>query len=329
LLDGGPGADTLEGGPGSDGLTGGPGPDTLTGGAGDDSITPDGDGAAPAADVVDGGPGSDSISYADRTSAVDVDLERPGGNGGVGENDTIRGIENVVSGSGSDHLRGDEQANVLSSTGFGHYGAKQHDVIDGRGGNDQIEGSGGADVLSGGAGGDQISGDGGADTLSGGPGDDGIDLEGAMPHSLRCGAGKDLVNYPRGRELIRPDCETVQVDSLFFLVRSRLGRGGPGGGERTVEISGLTGLTELPCRVVGTLSRAGAHGAVLGRGSVRLRPTVSDRAALRVRLTDTGRRVFGSRGRVPVRLALEGHDSCSPADRNAGNPAGGFTFLSR
>jgi hypothetical protein len=326
VLDGGPGADTLEGGPGDDSLTGGPGSDTLTGGAGDDSITPDGEGAAPGADVVDGGPGSDSVSYAERTAPVDVDLERPGGNGGVGENDTVRGIENVVSGAGSDHLRGDEQANVLSSTGFGQYGANQHDVIDGRGGNDRIEGSAGADVLSGGAGADIIEGGGGADTLSGGPGDDGIAVEDGQPRSLRCGPGDDLVSYPPARELIRADCETVQVDGLFFLVRSRLGPGGAG--ERTVEISGLRGLNELPCRVVAVLSRPGRGGAVLGRGGARLRPKVSDRATLRVRLTDAGRRAFGSRRRIPVRLKLEGHDSCSPADRHADNGAGGFTFLS-
>jgi hypothetical protein len=300
------------------------------GGGGADAITPDGEGAAPAPDVVDGGPGSDSVSYAERTTPVDVDLERPAGNGGPGENDTIRGVENVTSGSGSDHLRGDEQANFLSSTDSGRDQAGQHDVIEGRGGDDRIEGSSGPDVLSGGAGGDVIDGLGGADTLSGGPGDDGIDLEEAKQRSLRCGPGDDLVNYPPRRQLIPPECETVQDAGLFFLVRTRLGRrAGPA--VRTVEISGLTGLLreELPCRVGARLSRPGHSSAELGRGGVRLPPRPRDQATLRVRLTDAGRRVFGSRRPVPVLLRLEGHSSCRPADRNVDSGAGGFTLLSR
>jgi Ca2+-binding RTX toxin-like protein len=333
FLDGGPGADTLEGGPGGDSLMGGPGSDTLTGGGGNDSITPDDDAAPPASDVVDGGPGSDTVSYAGRTTPVDVDLERPGGNGGPGENDTIRGIENVTSGGGSDHLRGDEQANVLSSTGSGQDRPGQHDVVEGRGGDDRIDGSSGADVLSGGSGGDEISGNGGADTLRGGPGDDGIDLEDGRPGSLRCGRGDDLVNYPPASDLIPAECETVQVDGVFFLVRSRLGRaaGASGGaGVRTVEISWFAGFPELPCRVVAVLSRPGVRGgARLGRGGVRLPAGNSYRATIKVLLTAARRRVFGSRKPVPVRLLLEGHSSCKASDRNVDSGAGGFTLLSR
>jgi Ca2+-binding RTX toxin-like protein len=328
-LDGGPGADTLEGGPGGDTLTGGPDADTLVGGGGNDDITPDGAGVPPAPDVVDGGPGSDSVSYAGRTTPVDVDLERPAGNGGPGENDTIRAVENVISGGGSDHLRGDEQANFLSSAGFGTGVTGQHDVIEGRGGDDRIEGSEGADVLSGGAGGDEIEGNGGGDSLSGGPGDDGIDLLEERPASLSCGGGDDLVNYPPLHELIRPDCETVQDTGLFFLVRTRLGRAGRG--MRTVEISGLRGLLfeELPCRVVAALSRPGRARGELGMGGVRLPGRGHDRATLRVRLTTAGRRVFASRKGVPVLLRFEGHSSCRAGDRHVDSGVGGFTVLSR
>jgi Ca2+-binding RTX toxin-like protein len=327
-LDGGPGADTLQGGAGIDHLIGGPGADTLSGGAGNDEFTPDGDGTAPAPDVVDGGPGVDGVSYDDRTTPVDVDLERVGGNGSPGENDTIRGIENVRSGSGSDHLRGDSQPNLLASSPLSSGTAPEHDVVDGRGGDDQIEGSEGDDVLTGGAGGDSIDSNGGADSLSGGPGDDGIDLTDAAPRSLRCGPGDDLVNYPRVREPIHPECETVQVDALYLLVGTRLGRvPGGTGGVRTVEVSWFPGFTNLPCRVVARLSRPGS-GAPLGRGSALLRPATRYTTTLRLHLSAVGRRVLASRKRVPLRLSLDGHASCNRNARNDGWGAGAFTFLS-
>jgi Ca2+-binding RTX toxin-like protein len=326
LLYGGPGADTLDGGAGPDTLEGGPGPDTLNGGGGDDSITGDGEGAAPAPDVVDGGPGSDGISYGERTTAVDVDLERPSGNGGAGENDTIRQVENVFSGGGSDHIRGDEHANHLVSTDLGLNQPNEHDVVEGRGGDDRIEGSENADVLSGGRGGDVIEGWGGRDTLRGGPGDDGIDLDDTRPRSFRCGSGDDLVNYPRSRELVPADCETVQVDGLFFLVATRLGRARAG--VRTLAISGLDIVLpeERPCRLVAKLFRGAA---TLGQGDGRLPPRGQDRTKVAVRLTAAGRRVFASHRRLPVRLVLEGHYSCRAGDRRIDAGAGGFAFPSR
>jgi RTX calcium-binding nonapeptide repeat (4 copies) len=314
LLDGEAGADTLEGGSGSDSLIGGPGADTITGGGGDDAITPDGEGAAPAPDTVDGGPGVDSVSYSERTTPVDVDLERPTGNGGAGENDTIRGIENVTSGAGSDHLRGDEQANYLSSSNADNDPKSQHDVIEGRGGDDRIEGSSGPDRLSGGRGDDAIDASfGGGDAISGGPGSDGIDLDDTRPRSLSCGSGDDLVNYPLPSLLIRPECETVQLDSLFFLVRTRLRAGGRG--VRAVGISGLSSLgpEDLPCRVVARLLGPGRKGPLLGTGAVRL--PHRDRAILNVHLTAAGRRLFADGARKPIRLALEGRESCSARDR--------------
>jgi Ca2+-binding RTX toxin-like protein len=332
-LDGGDGVDTLMGGPGGDTLVGGAGGDAITAGGGDDSITPDGDGAAAASDLVDGGPGSDSVSYSERSTGVDVDLERPEGNGGRGENDTIRGVEAVSSGNGPDVLRGDEGANVLTSTGRGS-GAGGPDVIEGRGGDDQIEGSYGADVLSGGPGNDEIESNGGADRLSGGPGDDGIDLLDARPRALSCGSGDDLLNYPRASEVIRPSCETVQVDNFFFLVRTSLGRVPGRAGARTVSISWFLGLDELPCLVVARLSRAGhGHGrgpgrGQLGRGSVRLPRKDPGAGTIRLRLTSAGRHALRSRKPVPLRLSFVGHDTCR-GGANDVSGAGALTFLSR
>jgi Ca2+-binding RTX toxin-like protein len=313
LLDGEAGADTLDGGAGPDTIVGGPGADTISGGGGNDDITPDGEGAPPAPDTVEGGPGSDSVSYSERTTPVDVDLERPAGNGSPGENDTIRGIENVASGGGSDHLRGDDQANHLSSSNLDNDPRTQHDVVEGRGGNDEIEGSGGPDRLAGGRGNDSIDASfGGGDSVSGGPGDDGIFLDDIRPRSLSCGSGDDLVNYPPTTLLIRPECETVQLDSLFVLVRSRLRARGPG--VRALDMSGLSLLPreDLPCRVVARLLGTGRGSALLGRGSVRL--PRHDHVALNVHLTAAGRRLFASHARKQIRLALEGRATCSPRD---------------
>ena len=312
LLDGGAGDDTLEGGAGPDSITGGPGADTISGGGGNDDITPDGEGAPPAPDTVDGGPGSDSVSYSERTTPVNVDLERPGGNGSPGENDTIRGIENVASGAGSDHLMGDEQANHLVSSNDDNDPRAQHDVVEGRGGNDTIEGSSGSDRLAGGRGDDSIDGSsGGGDSVSGGPGNDGIFLDDIRPRLLSCGPGDDLVNYPPTDLLIRPDCDTMQLD-LLFLVRSRLRA--RGAGVRALDISGLSSLprVDLPCRVVARLLGTRSAGGLLGHGAVRL--PRRDHVALNLHLTRAGRRLFASHARKQIRLVLEGRSSCSPHD---------------
>lgn len=327
FLRGGPGADTLVGGAGNDALQGGEGGDALLGGDGDDTLTPDGDGAPAAADVTDGGPGSDTIDYRERRTAVDVDLARPGGNGAAGENDEIRGVENVNSGSGSDRLLGNDDANRLASAAnLNDDNRAEHDVVKGRGGDDEIEGSFGDDVLTGGPGDDGITGMAGADALSGGSGDDGIDVDDAKPRSLRCGPGDDLVNYPRPRQLMRPECETVQVANVFFLARTTLRR--LGAGVVGLQLSDLAAEgAERPCRVTVVLSQPRRGGRPLGRGAVRLRPTAPRAETVRIRLTAAGRRVFRSGRHVPVRVEFHRHESCDPADRDGG-PAGGFTLLS-
>ena len=87
--------------------------------------------------------------------------------------------------------------------------------------------------------------------------------------------------------------------------------------------------SQIPCRVVALLSQPGHRRGELGRGGTRLPPKPHDRATIRVRLTAAGRRVFGSRKRVPVRLEFDGHTSCSATDRNVDDGTGGFTLLSR
>ena len=173
-LEGGDGDDTLYGGGASgaytgsagradrDTLKGGKGNDTLYGGAGDDDLE-GGDGndillSGPGADRLDGGAGEDTVSYADSTEKVRVNLTVAGIGGApadpqnpsYADGDGFVGIENVIGTRRGDTLIGDDNPNKLW----------------GRGGYDDIRGAGGDDFIEGGSGGDTIDGGPGMDTLS-------------------------------------------------------------------------------------------------------------------------------------------------------------------
>lgn len=139
-LDGGSGEDELDGGGGNDTLRGGSDRDELDGGLNDDNL--DG-GTGP--DVFDGGPHDarrDSVDYSSRLDTVQVDLARTDATqGGVGEGDTILGVENVRGGSSDDTLRGNADNNVLE-------GNAGNDLLDGSEGQDRLLGGFGRDVLS-------------------------------------------------------------------------------------------------------------------------------------------------------------------------------------
>lgn len=130
-------------------ITGGDGNDSLSGGAGDDTLI-----GGKGNDVLDGGAGNDTVSYAyiadNRSVNVNLGLlsTAPAGlvgtvsatvsNGGaVVETDTLRGIENIIGGSGDDVLSGN------GATG----------AIAGGAGNDVLSH---APTMSGGAGSDQF-----------------------------------------------------------------------------------------------------------------------------------------------------------------------------
>lgn len=125
--------DTLDGGAGNDALDGGAGDDLLDGGAGDD--------------VLVGGDGIDTANYAAIRSAVKVGLDIQGLQATGAGNDSLSGIENLITGAGADLLVGDAGANRLESGG----------------GADRLVGGDGADVLIGGEGRDLTVGGGGAD----------------------------------------------------------------------------------------------------------------------------------------------------------------------
>ncbi|WP_270006781.1 calcium-binding protein [Solirubrobacter deserti] len=146
------GFNELDGGTGDDQLLGGVSPDKMKGGFGNDQL--DGGGSD---DVLDGGFGSDVIDggaagisvnerhdrvlYGDRSARVVVDLTRfDATQGEVGEADTIREIEDVVTGNGGDSILGNEFANSIDA-GAGN------DSVHGRDGRDQIVGGLGSDFL--------------------------------------------------------------------------------------------------------------------------------------------------------------------------------------
>ncbi|WP_104668753.1 calcium-binding protein [Ensifer adhaerens] len=188
ILDGDAGDDLVDGGEGDDRLTGGSGDDTVLAGAGNDTIVTGlsaeearsesvlaGDGN----DHYAGGEGDDTLDASSSTAAIVVDLDAGTATGEEIGSDTIDSIENVIAGSGDDHITGNAADNTLT-------GNDGDDIISGNAGNDTLVGGNGNDVVSGGAGNDTIvvvalerSGDGdddGDDIYSGGDGVDTLDL---------------------------------------------------------------------------------------------------------------------------------------------------------
>lgn len=163
LLLGEAGFDRLVGGSASETLDGGVDNDVLDGGRGDD--------------FMNGSAGVDMALYDTRINAVDVTLNNAAGDGEtlINENDNAFLIENVIGGSGNDHLVGNNLVNnLIGGPGIDHlYGEAGNDILQG--------GLGAGDVMYGGFGADFI--DGGPDLGDTGDGDwnqDGADDDAAM-----------------------------------------------------------------------------------------------------------------------------------------------------
>lgn len=148
----GAGAEQIYGLAGNDNLHGEAGDDTLDGGEGDDTLN-----GGPGADVIDGGAGVDTVTYADATAAVSVNLgvttARDTGGSGV---DTLRNLERVTGSTHNDILQGNSAANSL-------LGGAGHDQLNGVAGIDTVDGGAGYDIVNGGSGSDQLIGGAGGD----------------------------------------------------------------------------------------------------------------------------------------------------------------------
>jgi Ca2+-binding RTX toxin-like protein len=184
------GDDTLTGTSGDDELIAWDGMDILNGGDGNDFISP-----GPDDDTVDGGPGADVVDYfASRpgegglVGPVTVDLEAQTTTGAQG-NDSLASIEGAGGTLLDDSLFGSNGADILL------LGDEGSDTIDGRQGDDHLEGDafffGIEDSLP------------GTDSLTGGPGDD------------TCLDGE-----------VNEECEVVERPGLngFSVLRARLYR---------------------------------------------------------------------------------------------------------
>lgn len=178
----GAGENYADGGLGDDTITGSIGNDLLLGGSGNDEI----DGGR-GSDYIEGGFGKDKLyggKFADSKYVsgywlgnqyiygyyeytVDHSTNLIYGEGG---DDYIEG------GYGADMLDGGDGADRINGGDYSYYDdvIYDHDVIYGRGGDDDLSGKAGNDVIYGGLGDDEIYGGSGADTLYGEEGNDSI-----------------------------------------------------------------------------------------------------------------------------------------------------------
>lgn len=163
-LEGGEGNDSLYGGLGNDTLSASNGDNLLNAGLGDDLLEMNGFGA----DTVDGGDGIDTVSYAEATTAVYVNLDGTASGWGAA-GDTFQFVENATGSNQNDVLVGDATANVLEG-GLGNdslYGGSGSDTLIDDAGNDFLVGNADDDTfVMGSAGADTASGGGGIDTVT-------------------------------------------------------------------------------------------------------------------------------------------------------------------
>ncbi len=118
----------LEGSSGADLMQGFGGNDTVDGGLGNDTM--------------DGGDGVDTLKYAYSPSGVTVSLAISGPQNTIGAGvDTITGFENLLGSNKGDDLTGDDLANQIDGRGG-------DDIIEGGLGNDNLRGSAGLDTAS-------------------------------------------------------------------------------------------------------------------------------------------------------------------------------------
>jgi len=152
-------------------------------------------------DTLTGGTGIDTVSYANESDAMVVNLalntaSRPAESSSV--EDMLSGIENALGGAGGDSITGSTAGNLLD----GGLGNGSVDSIDGGTGSDVITGGASNDLLAGGAGDDTFIyafGD-GADVFDGGDGSDTLNILGTTAANALAVAwdGASIVSFTGG-----------------------------------------------------------------------------------------------------------------------------------
>ena len=305
LVGGSSGSDTLGGDEGEDRmlagaagsrLDGGAGRDELVGGGGEDVLQGDPPAGPFEPDSMDGGGGEDDVSYESRRVGVRVDLLRAEGQGAPGENDVVRGVENVLGTNALDVLAGDHGPNSLSGAAMAA-GEGAGDVLVGRGGDDVLEGGPDRDILDGGDGNDALTGYGAADRFEGGAGDDylllGTGFGRGQGDRASCGEGKDRVGNVDLADRVAFDCERGFAWPLYLSPPAAVAGG------YVVDVVGTTVRPRCAARVVVVDGRRAL-------ASPRFRPPARD-----VERTVHVRRRVSRPGRLPtaadglVRVAVQ------------------------
>ena len=175
VITGGVGADSISGGDNADELRGSDGADIVNGGNDADLIIAgrlNGASGSDGDDTYNGDGGIDTVSYAEITTAVIVNLAAAlhQGTGTDIGNDELSGIENVLGGIGNDSITGDGAANLLLGDAGADTlaGGDNADTLQGGSSNDRLAGNSGDDSLFGDSDDDVILGGSGNDTLNGG-----------------------------------------------------------------------------------------------------------------------------------------------------------------
>ncbi len=172
-FDAGDGLNTLQGGRGNDELHGGGGDDLFIGSLG--------------SDVIGGDSGINTVDYINVASEIAVNLRNERAIKAVGGEDTLVAIKNVWGSNRDDSIIGDD--GVVGNYLNGRWG---NDTIEGLGGNDDLHGDEGHDKILGGFGQDKLYGDGGNDSLDGGDGAD----------RMEGGAGNDAYTVDNPADII-------------------------------------------------------------------------------------------------------------------------------
>jgi Ca2+-binding RTX toxin-like protein len=132
--------------------------DTITGSDGNNWISGDlansgvnrSAGSLSSGDYLDGGAGRDTVSYADDSAGVTVNLQTGRATDGFGGEDTLKGFEMVEGSSFNDLIFGDIGKNSITGLAGNDtiYGGDGHDTIDGGDGNDSVFGGAGDDSIT-------------------------------------------------------------------------------------------------------------------------------------------------------------------------------------
>jgi Ca2+-binding RTX toxin-like protein len=171
----------LEGRGGNDTITGSSSADTILGGMGNDIIR-----GGAGVDSLDGGADRDTLDLSSQTTLTGATINLVNGVMTSAEGtETVTGFEAVFDSDGSNRI-------------FGHPGGR----VEGRGGNDTINGGPGVDTILGGTGNDLIFDSFGSDSLDGGADIDTISYQDWVGSSFTINLESGLVTGPDGIETI-------------------------------------------------------------------------------------------------------------------------------